>query len=347
MQRLRKLIWLAALGLTMVALFVFGSGPSAANTPLTAIRRGNFTPIASPPAGAQQVKIGFYPVAIYDLDQSSNTFYADAYVWMRWRGEIDPSATIEFTNMVEEWGKLQEPLSEEPSELPDGSKYQQFRVEGRFVQPFSLADYPLDRHSLQIKVEDTTHGIQDLSYVIDDQSSGVSNTLEIPGWKLKGWRGETLKHDYGTNFGEIEQPSSYSVANFSLVIERPLSFFIWKQMLPLVIVVMAALVALLLNPRAIDARLALPLGALLSAIFLQKGYADTLPDLGYLVFMDKIYLIAYPLILAVLVRSSVAYMGTREASDSDVQQMLLMDRKVMTILGVIFVVGCSLITLLR
>lgn len=347
MLHLRRLLWLSALGLSMMVLLIVGTGPALSSTPLNAARKGIFTAVQSPPASAQQVKIGFYPIAIYDLDQSSNTFYADAYVWMRWKGEIDPSATIEFTNMVEEWGKLQEPIAEEPKTLPDGSKYQQFRVEGRFVQPFSLADYPLDRHNLQMTVEDTSHGINDLAYVIDQESSGVSQTLEIPGWRLKGWQAKTLEHAYGTNFGEIEQPSNYSVASFALVIERPVSFFIWKQMLPLVIVVMAALVALLLNPRNIDARLALPLGALLSAIFLQKGYADTLPDLGYLVFMDKIYLVAYPLILAVLIRSIVAYTGAREASDAEVEQMQKMDHKVMIVLGAIFVVGCSLITILR
>ena len=347
MSRLRRLFWLAALALTMAALFTFGSSPALSGSQLNTSRKGTFTSIKAPPVTAQQVKIGFYPIAIYDLDQSSNTFYADAYVWMRWRGEIDPSATIEFTNMVEEWGKMQEPLSEEPKQLPDGSKYQQFRIEGRFVQPFSLADYPLDKHNLQMTVEDTSHGINELAYVIDKDSSGVSQTLEIPGWQLKGWEAETLEHAYGTNFGEVEQPSNYSVANFALVIERPLSFFVWKQMLPLVIVVMAALVALLLNSRAIDARLALALGALLSAIFLQKGYADSLPDLGYLVFMDKIYLIAYPLILAVLVRSILSYMSSREASDLEAEQIQLMDRRVMIILGGIFVVGCSVSTILR
>jgi len=347
MNRLQRSIWPAALALTLLVLFAFGSAPALSSNPLNTSRKGTFTPIQSPPASAQQVKIGFYPVAIYDLDQSSNTFYADAYVWMRWRGDIDPSATMEFTNMVEEWGKLQEPVAEEPKQLPDGSKYQLFRVEGRFVQPFSLADYPLDSHKLQMTVEDTSHGINDLAYVIDNNSSGISQTLEIPGWQFKGWKGETLEHAYGTNFGETEQASNYSVANFSLVIERQLSFFVWKQMLPLVIVVMAALAALLLNPRQIDARLALPLGALLSAIFLQKGYTDSLPDLGYLVFMDKIYLVAYPLILAVLGRAIVAYMGSREASDSEIEQMRQVDRKVMFALGGIFVVGCSVITILR
>lgn len=340
--------WAWILGLVLVLSLTFSaSASSPTGAPLQTTRRGTYTPVSSPPAGSQQVKIGFYPVAIYDLDQASNTFYADAYVWLRWKGEIDPSSTIEFTNMVEEWGKLMEPLMEEPKQLPDGSKYQQFRVEGRFVQPFSLAQYPLDHHSLNIRIEDTTNGSNQLSFVIDDESSGIDQKLEIPGWKLRGWRGESLDHNYGTNFGEVEQPSSYSVANFEMVINRPVSFFLWKQMLPLAIVMMAALVGLLINPRSIDARLALPMGALLSAIFLQKSYSDTLPDLGYLVFMDKIYLLAYPLILIVLIRAIAAFRKTPQASDEEMHQLQIIDRKVAIILGIAFAVGTSIITALR
>ena len=344
----RRSIWLTILTVAIVLLFAFGTGASRQEeSPLNIGRRGTYTPVSAPAPGAQQVKIGFYPVAIYDLDQSSNTFYADAYVWLRWRGDLDPSATIEFTNMVEEWGKQLEPLMEKPKELPDGSKYQQFRVEGRFVQPFSLADYPLDRHSLSIRVEDTTSGANQLAFVIDKESSGVDQKLEIPGWKLKGWKGGILEHAYGSNFGEVEQPSNYSVANFEMVIERPSSFFLWKQMLPLAIVVMAALVSLLINPKALDARLALPMGALLSAIFLQKGYSDTLPDLGYLVFMDKIYLLAYPLILIVLIRSIVAFTTTQDASDSEVNAMRRIDRRYAAALAIAFAVGTALLTALR
>jgi hypothetical protein len=344
----RRSIWLFALGMAMIGLLALGTGaPTQAGTPLNSVRKGTYIPMASSPPGAQQVKVGFYPVAIYDLDQASNTFYADAYVWLRWKGDIDPSATIEFTNMVEEWGKLMEPLMEKPKNLPDGSKYQQFRVEGRFVQPFSLADYPLDSHNLGIRIEDTTNGVNQLAYVFDDASTGVDQKLEIPGWKLKGWKGEILEHAYGTNFGEIEQPSSFSVANFQMVIERPLSFFLWKQMLPLAIVVMAALVSLLVNPQSIDARLALPMGALLSAIFLQRGYSETLPDLGYLVFMDKIYLVAYPLILIVLIRSIVAFAKARSASDIEIEQIQIIDRKTVIALGIAFAAGTSLVTALR
>ena len=65
------------------------------------------------------------------------------------------------------------------------------------------------------------------------------------------------------------------------------------------------------------------------------------------IFRGALYLIAYPLILAVLVRSILSYMSSREASDLEAEQIQLMDRRVMIILGGIFVVGCSVITILR
>ena len=79
----RRTIWLFALGMAMIGLLALGTGaPIQASTPLNPARKGTYIPMASPPPGAQQVKIGFYPVAIYDLDQASNTFYADTYVWL-------------------------------------------------------------------------------------------------------------------------------------------------------------------------------------------------------------------------------------------------------------------------
>lgn len=344
-----QLRWKWILPVAMALLLLLVMVPRAhkpTEAPFSRARSGTYTLLPSPPPGAQQVRVGFYPLAIYDLDQASNTFYADTYVWLRWKGDIDPSTSIEFTNMVDEWGKLLEPMQEKPKILADGSKYQQFRVEGRFVQSFSMDDFPLDEHSLSIRIEDTTHGVNEMSYVIDDASSGVDQKLDIPGWRLKGWKADILNHAYGTNFGDAE-PSNYSVAHFQLIIARPLSYFLWKMLMPLVIVVSTALVALLISPKSIDARLALPMGALLSAIFLQRGYSDTLPDLGYLVLMDKIYLLTYPLILAVLIRAIKAYRQGRDATGEELERIQRVDRQSILLLGSIFAVGTGCITLMR
>lgn len=311
------------------------------------VKKGTYTPVDTPAASAQQVKIGFYPLSVYQLDMASNTYYVDTYIWMRWKGDIDPTGTIEFTNMVEEWGKQQENLNEAPKDLPDGSKYQIMRVEGRFVQPFSLADYPLDKQKLSIMVEDTTNGSDAVAYVIDSDASGIGDSLQIPGWKIEGWTSQIFNHEYGTSFGEEATPTTYSSAEFSINITRPLSFFYWKLLLPLFIVLLAAVSALFIRPQDLDIRSALPAGALLTAIFLQKSYSDGLPDLGYLILMDKIYLVAYALIVLVLVRCIAAYTRAVDAEPAEVRAIHSTDKKMLALAVVVFIVAVAAIVMMH
>ena len=268
-------------------------------------------------------------------------------MWMRWTGDIDPTGTLEFTNMVEEWGKQQENLLEEPKVLADGSMYQILRVEGRFVQPFSLADFPLDQQKLSIMIEDTTNGADAVSYVIDKDSSGIGDSLQIPGWKMHGWSSQTFTHDYGTTFGETETPSAYSAAEFSIDISRPTSFFYWKLLLPLFIVLIAALSALLIRPQDLDVRTALPAGALLTAIFLQKSYSDGLPDLGYLILMDKIYLVVYALIVLTLIRAITSYRASKDADEATEQAIFATDKKLLVLQLGVFIIAAAAIVYLR
>lgn len=332
-----KRILIAIAGLMLLV------SPSAAQD----MKKGTLTEVRTPPPTAQQVKVGFYPVSIYQLDMASNTYYVDTYMWLRWKGDIDPTSTMEFTNMVEEWGKQQENLLEEPQVLADGSRYQIMKIEGRFVQPFSLADYPLDRQKLSIMIEDTTNGAETVSYVIDQKSSGIGSSLRIPGWRIDGFTSKTFTHDYGTNFGEEATPSAYSAAQFSIEISRPMSFFYWKLLLPLFIVLGAALSALLIRPQDVDVRTALPAGALLTAIFLQKSYSDGLPDLGYLILMDKIYLAVYALIVLTLIRAIFAYKAAAGADGDVIRAVQATDRKLLMAAVLAFIAAVITILLWR
>lgn len=320
--------------LVMSAIFIFASQAFAEEG-----KKGSYEKVDTPASTSQQVKIGFYPISVYQLDMASNTYYIDTYVWLRWFGAIDPTVTIEFTNMVEEWGKQQENLLETPSILADGSKYQIMRLEGRFVQPFSLADYPLDKQKLSIMVEDTANGADVISYVIDSESSGVGTSIQIPGWQLNGWTAQSFKHDYGSNFGEDSTASIYSATEFSININRPMSFFYWKLLLPLFIVLSAALASLYIKPTDLGVRTALPSGSLLTAIFLQKSYSDALPDLGYLVLMDKLYLVTYSLIILTLIRAILAFKSIENANEDVVKSVQNMDRKLFFALLLLFVIA--------
>ena len=60
--------------------------------------------------------------------------------------------------------------------------------------------------------------------------------------------------------------------------------------------------AFYIHPERTDARISVPIGSLLAVVFLQQSYDSALPDVGYMVLMDKIYLLAYALELLIMLR---------------------------------------------
>lgn len=253
------------------------------------------------PLQAQKVYTGIYLMNVYDLDINEFSFYADFYLWFRWKGDRDPT-NIEFVNAIEKWGFTKE-MFHDTRILPDGYNYNGMRVEGRFYYSFLLDDFPLDRHSPSIRIENIIYPLDSMVYLPDTSKNLLRQDFIIPGWVIKGAKLSSHRNFYNTNFGEPGLTgSSFSNFTFDITIARPTSYFLMKLMLPLLVVMLASLGGLLVHPWYIDARISLPIGGLLSCVFLQQSYNEALPDVGDMVLMDKIYLLAYFLIAAILWR---------------------------------------------
>ncbi len=265
-------------------------------------------PAAAQPAtttlgpGPEVVTVGVYPTVVDDLNIAASTYDAVAYVWFRWKGPIDPTAGVEFANASERQNFTRQALLDTPQTLADGSHYQILQIHGRFFQPFSLVDFPFDRQTLAITIEDEINAHHRLVYVPDLKDSGFAPALQIPGWRMLGWHAEAAAQDYGSHFGapEVAGGTRHPGLVFSIAIERRASFFLWKLFLPLLIVMCANWLAFLIKPDLVDVRTALTATALLTLVFLQKSYSDDLPEIGTLVLMDKIYVVAYLLVIATL-----------------------------------------------
>jgi hypothetical protein len=256
--------------------------------------------------GQQKVQTGVYLLNMYDMNMDEHSFYADFYVWFRWKGAKDPT-NIEFVNSVEKWGMTNVPFGDTLTTLKSGEKYKIIRVEGRFFHSFGMARFPLDEHVLDIQIENPEFPADSLVYVPDTSTYLIRNTLNLVGWQMKGANLESKVHDYGTNFGNAEENAQkFSNLTYTLTISRPFTYFSLKMMLPLLIVMLVSIGALLLHPSYIDTRSSLPIGGLLTAVFLQQSYNSALPDTGYMVLMDKIYLLCYLIISLVLWQVVVA-----------------------------------------
>lgn len=331
-----------------VALFALLTQLGAGTSAQTTAKSDTLKPLTDIPAKAEKVETGIFAMNLYNLDASSNTYYLDFYIWFKWKGNIDPTVNLEYTNGVEDWGAISTPAYEEPQKLPDGRLYQALRVEGRFVEPFALSRYPLDQQSLKVLIENSVYQTNELVYVADKGQSGYSGSLSIPGWKIRGFDVSTLAREYTTNFGDdrLGKTTQYSSVQYSLKVTRPISFFVWKLLLPLIIVVAASWGALLLHPQHVDSRIILPVTALLTTVFLQQSYSSALPDIGYLVLLDKIYAIAYVLIIVSILEAILTADWIKNEKLESYAQVARLDRTVLAVQTAVLILGVALIILL-
>ncbi len=297
-------------------------------------------------AQPQEAQVGFYLMNLYGMDMDEHSFYADFYVWFKWRGELDPT-NIEFVNSIEKWSMDNAAFDGDstPVVLKDGTKYKIFRKEGRFFHAFSLNRFPLDQHTLDIQIENPEHPANMLVYIPDTNAALIRNTLNIVGWENRACELASQIHDYHSNFGNPEENAQrYSNLSFNVTLARPFSYFLLKMLLPLLVVMLVGIGALLLHPEHIDTRSSLPIGALLTAVFLQQSYSDALPDTGYMVLMDKIYLLSYLLISMVLVQ--IIRTGNLTAKSSGgMKAIVRRERRLAAIYLLIFLSGVVVLSL--
>ncbi|MCO6491553.1 MAG: hypothetical protein J5I98_24265 [Phaeodactylibacter sp.] len=299
--------------------------------------------LSAPDGGPQKVYAGVYLMNLYDLNINDYSYHADFYLWFKWKGERSPM-NIEFVNSLDKWGFSWENFTEEPELLPDGYWYNGMRIEGRFYHPFALYDFPLDRHHLDIHIENIDYPQDSLVYLPDSSGAFIREGFQVPGWAVRGVTMETRTSRYQSNFGLSGKAAAYSNFTFRLDISRPLNYFLLKLLLPLLIVIVASLGALFIHPAQLDARISLPIGGLLTSVFLQQSYSSALPDVGYMVLMDKIYLLGFALIVCIMLRAIL--MGNRVGQlkkNADIPAIRRTDRRMAWALLALFALGVVLL----
>jgi hypothetical protein len=254
----------------------------------------------------EEVYTGLYLNNISSINLAENVFMADFYLWFRWQGNIDPVKNLEFTNSYEKWAFNITPAYQDFKNLGGGWKYQVLRVEGKFISKFDLHSYPMDIQYLPIEIEDGTNNSQSLVYLPEVKDSGYSKKLVIPGWEIINQEVTTYENEYETSFGQPDlKKEKYNRFKFLVSIERPQILFLFKTLLPIIVVLLSVFTIFFINPAYFEVRSGITVTALLSAIALQITVSGDLPAVGYMVLIDKVYNLAYLITLMALIETVI------------------------------------------
>ena len=299
--------------------------------------------------GPGEILIGAYVNDVQHIDLVTHSYPGDIYVWFRWTDpELDPMATYEFMNFYDPEAHIESVLYDAPQPMPDGSFYNIIRHQGAFSAPMPLARYPFDTQEIRFILEDAEHGAEAVNYIPDPSGFTANSAISLPGYRVGKPELRIYPKSYPTIFGDLTNPETgaYSRVEFVLPISRPWQTGIIKLILPVVIVLVCAGLALAIQPDYSDARIGLVITALLTLVALQITTGSSLPDVGYLMLIDQIYILCYAAILIVLIR---VVRGTwRTDADDDVRDSrrdlrLLAAVSVVFLSALAFMVGSALI----
>ena len=300
---------------------------------------------ASEKAGGDEpsiVRVGALINDVQQLDLQTHSYNVDMYMWFKWDDpKIDPARSFEYLNAYEFWGHILTYETSKPERLPDGSYYQVIRNQGKFNTKLPLEKYPFDTQHLTMAFEDSTAAEDELVYVPDKDPISLSRDLSIPGWDIGEPTLEIVSNRYDSNFGDPRyEDVTYSRAVIDLPLERPAGTYAFKLLLPMLMVAGTAILSLMLHPRYVEGRIGIGITALLTLVALQLTSNSSLPEVDYLILLDKLYIASYAFVvltMAVIVRNSWV------DAEGSVAQAKRADRAGLISLTVVYFVVCATI----
>ena len=265
------------------------------------------------------VDVGVDINEIRDLDLAGESFLADFFVWFL-APEDDPALTdVFFPNATKPRWKLEKPL-EEWTEA-DGTTYRMYRVQRTFTQPLDFHDYPWDRQTLRIVVQNVALQADDVAYVPSPAIIGQSqedrlrsgSDLAQPFNNVSNWEATQVyfvsEATAGRSIQRAEGHDAEAFVQFSkfvteITMQRDVRGFLQKNLLPLGLLALVTYLSLFFSPEQAGARVGFAVTSILTASVLLESVTGPL-EVGYSVAIEWAFFV-YIALSAALVFINIA-----------------------------------------
>jgi hypothetical protein len=231
---------------------------------------------------------------------------------------------MEFMNRYASDDNRRDELIDTPEKMPDGSFYSIIRYQGLFASKFPLEAYPFDTQVLKVAMEDTLAGESEQVYVPDGKRAVIIDpVITLPGFKVGKPTMRVTTNTYPTNFGDLTvgKADPYSRIVISVPVTRPAVAMSLKTFVPILLIVVCASLVYFVRPRYVEGRIGLGITALLTLVALQLTATASLPDVDYLMMLDKVFLLAYLFIIVALARVvATSWRGADTDSEAEIKQ---------------------------
>jgi hypothetical protein len=236
-------------------------------------------------AAPNHIKVGVYVLHIGKYEPQRATIYMDFYLLFSCKN-ICENLNFEITN-------ANGPNIRSIEKTKDHAVY---RVQTELHKSDSLQNYPFDSHQVDVILEDKQMTTDKLIFDNDDSTTELDDNLNVPGFNiLSTWTTDVSNHFYGV----FER--TFSSYKFSLYLTRPMLSGLLKGILPALIIVSCAFLALFMKNEHISQRFSIATSSLIAAVVFHLNLTASLPSLGYVTYADMFMLLNYLFLFLILI----------------------------------------------
>lgn len=241
-------------------------------------------------------KVGVYLADLYGIDTRARRFGADIWAWSVCNNEKNALIAADWINAQDQVQSL------EFNSATDFGLWSTQKITGFYRQPFDIRNYPFDRHTLRIVVEDSIDEANTLKYVADNRGSKVSPNFQVEGWNIKRFVVETREEAFSTAFGDPTRPDAkqtlYPHLEIVIDIERSDVWTFLKLVGPVYIASILTLLSFLMDDKDneyLTPRLGVLGGVLFAIVLNMRSVQEMLGETNGLSLMDKTHLLSLAL----------------------------------------------------
>jgi len=274
-------------------------------------------------------RIGAYIVSLSKLDSARGTFDADLWLWSVGRSLArDPLESMEFINADRVTSRLES--STQRGELV----WRQRKISGTFRHNWDLRNFPFDRQTLTIAIEEGMSEANTLLYDPDPAETGYRPQPELKGWRVTGIALRGGVTHYVTTFGDptATHGSDYAELQLAVTLARTSLAPFLNLLAPLYAAFLLTAMSFLLGSSVVAARMSLLAAALFAVVINIRTTSDMLGGAHGPTLVDKLNILG----LAAIVAATFATVATS----------VLSGRVAPTRLARLDYIACSILVLL-
>jgi hypothetical protein len=270
-------------------------------------------------ASPTEISVGLVVADIMEISDLGQTISLDGVLHLRWRdprligvqGCRFPMETLWHPEVqLLNAGELARRGALELQIGDDGQVVGRFRVSGSIVHPLHMPDFPFDSHELTLQIMSLVYDVEDVVLTVDEQRTFRRPELTIPDWRVGQVSAISAQADVPFSNRTV------SMYQFRIPVERLSSYYVYKIVIPLIMIVLMSCGVFWVDPKSLSPQMALAGTSMLTLITFQFTMNDLLPRISYLTQLDKFILSSSVLVFFALVEAVVTgYLASHDKPD--------------------------------